>query len=98
MAGTGYCISRLLLPDPFYLQEKCLLGMEDPRERAYKAVTYAAVTFSVVAIVSLCISMPIVYSFVDSIQHQTKKDLQFCKVGSLLETSAKFHLECLILQ
>ncbi|KIH55590.1 nematode cuticle collagen domain protein [Ancylostoma duodenale] len=53
--------------------------MEDPRERAYKAVAYSAVTFSLVAILSVCITMPIVYNFVDHVQQQTKRDLQFCK-------------------
>ncbi|VDL70264.1 unnamed protein product [Nippostrongylus brasiliensis] len=55
--------------------------MEDPRERAYKAVAYSAVTFSLVAILSVCITMPIVYNFVDHVQQQTKRDLQFCKPG-----------------
>ncbi|VDM26995.1 unnamed protein product [Toxocara canis] len=53
--------------------------MEEQRERAYKAVAYAAVTFSLISILSVCITMPIVYSFVDHVQQQTKKDLQFCK-------------------
>ncbi|VDM98092.1 unnamed protein product, partial [Onchocerca ochengi] len=53
--------------------------MEEQRERAYKAVAYAAVTFSLISILSVCITMPIVYSFVDHIQQQTRKDLQFCK-------------------
>ncbi|VDO41643.1 unnamed protein product [Onchocerca flexuosa] len=55
--------------------------MEEQRERAYKAVAYAAVTFSLISILSVCITMPIVYSFVDHIQQQTRKDLQFCKVS-----------------
>lgn len=54
--------------------------MEDARERAYKAVAYSAVTFSLLAIVSVCITMPMVYNFVDHIQQQTKRDLSFCKV------------------
>ncbi|VDO50025.1 unnamed protein product, partial [Brugia timori] len=53
--------------------------MEEQRERAYKAVAYAAVTFSLISVLSVCITMPIVYSFVDHIQQQTRKDLQFCK-------------------
>ena len=54
---------------------------EDARERAYKAVAYSAVTFSLIAILSVCISMPIVYNFIDHIQQQTKQDLMFCKVN-----------------
>ncbi|VDM76281.1 unnamed protein product [Strongylus vulgaris] len=66
----------------------CREVMEDPRERAYKAVAYSAVTFSLVAILSVCITMPIVYNFVDHVQQQTKRDLQFCKVHRIL--TAKF--------
>lgn len=54
---------------------------EDARERAYKAVAYSPVTFSLIAILSVCISMPIVYNFIDHIQQQTKQDLMFCKVN-----------------
>lgn len=54
--------------------------MEDNRERAYKFVAYSAVTFSLVAILSVCITMPMVYNFVNHVQQQTKRDLQYCKV------------------
>ncbi|KAK0400288.1 hypothetical protein QR680_003441 [Steinernema hermaphroditum] len=64
-------------------------SMEDQRERAYKLVAYSAVTFSLIAILSVCITMPIVYNFVDHIQEQTKKDLQFCKAS--LPTYNPFH-------
>ncbi|CAD6192770.1 unnamed protein product [Caenorhabditis auriculariae] len=53
--------------------------LEDPREKAYKAVAYSAVTFSFVAILSVCVSMPVVFNFVDSIHQQTKRDMSFCK-------------------
>ena len=55
------------------------------RERAYKYVAYSAVTFSLVAILSVCITMPIVYNFVDHIQQQTKQELEFCKVSHLFQ-------------
>lgn len=55
----------------------------EARERAYKVVAYAAVTFSLLSILAVSITMPIVYNFVDHIQAQTKRDLQFCKVPLL---------------
>ena len=54
---------------------------EDGREKAYKIVAYSAVSFSLLAILAVCITMPIVYSFVEHIQLQTKKELEHCKVG-----------------
>uniref|UniRef100_A0A915DCQ2 Nematode cuticle collagen N-terminal domain-containing protein n=1 Tax=Ditylenchus dipsaci TaxID=166011 RepID=A0A915DCQ2_9BILA len=56
-----------------------LLAMEESREKAYKLVTYSAVSFSLLAILAVCITMPIVYNFVDHIQQQTKRELEFCK-------------------
>lgn len=55
--------------------------MEDTREKAYKAVAYSAVTLSFIAILAVGITMPIMYNFVDHIQSQSKKELEFCKVN-----------------
>lgn len=55
--------------------------MEDNREKAYKYVAYSAVSFSIIAIMAVTITMPIVYNFVDHIQQQTKQELEFCKVS-----------------
>ena len=55
--------------------------MEDGREKAYKYVAYTAVSFSLLAILVVCITMPIVFNFVDHIQQQTKQELDFCKVS-----------------
>lgn len=68
--------------------------MEDTRERAYKFVAYSAVTFSLVAILSVCITMPMVYNFVNHVQQQTKRDLQYCKV----EAVYSFFFACTALQ
>lgn len=54
---------------------------EEARERAYKLVAYVAVGFSLVAILAVALCLPVVYNFVDHIQRQTKRELQFCKVG-----------------
>ena len=56
---------------------------EEVRERAYKLVAYTAVGFSLVAILAVAICMPIVYNFVEHIQRQTKRELDFCKVKIL---------------
>ncbi|GMS94615.1 hypothetical protein PENTCL1PPCAC_16790, partial [Pristionchus entomophagus] len=65
---------------PKYQEEATMTDCSDePRERAYKAVAYAAVTFSLLAVLSVCISMPIVYNFVEHVEQQTRRDLSFCK-------------------
>lgn len=56
---------------------------DSAREKAYKIVAYSAVGFSLVAVLAVCITMPIVYNFVLHVQHQTKHELEMCKVSAL---------------
>lgn len=44
-------------------------------------VAFAAVGFSLLAVIAVCITMPIVYNFVIHIQQQTKHELDLCKVS-----------------
>lgn len=55
----------------------------DMRERAYKFVAYSAVICSLLAILAACVTMPIVYNFVEHVQYQTKIELDYCKVRVL---------------
>ncbi|CAJ0579497.1 unnamed protein product, partial [Mesorhabditis spiculigera] len=52
---------------------------EAQRERAYKAVAFAAVSFSLLAVLSVCVSLPVVYNFVEHVQQQTQRELTACK-------------------
>ncbi|KAI6231141.1 Col-cuticle-N domain-containing protein [Aphelenchoides besseyi] len=53
--------------------------LDDARERAYKLVAFTAVGFSLLAVLAVCITMPIVYNFVQHVQQQTKTELSLCK-------------------
>ncbi|KAI6180381.1 Col-cuticle-N domain-containing protein [Aphelenchoides besseyi] len=53
--------------------------LDDARERAYKLVAFTAVGFSLLAVLAVCITMPIVYNFVLHVQQQTKTELSLCK-------------------
>ncbi len=57
---------------------------EDHREKAYKFVAYSAVTFSLVAILSVCITLPMVYNYVQNLQTHMMAELDFCKVRESL--------------
>ncbi len=52
----------------------------EEREKAYKAVAFTGVGMSLLAILAVCLTMPLVYNFVSQVQYQTVKELQFCKV------------------
>jgi hypothetical protein len=80
LQSTGRSVSRTTVIARSGPLVKSAATMEDNRERAYKFVAYSAVTFSLVAILSVCITMPMVYNFVNHVQQQTKRDLQYCKV------------------
>ncbi|UMM22810.1 hypothetical protein L5515_003830 [Caenorhabditis briggsae] len=52
---------------------------EQQRLHAYRFVAYSAVTFSVVAVFSLCITLPMVYNYVHGIKTQINHEIKFCK-------------------
>ena len=54
---------------------------EEPRERAYRFVAYSAVTFSVVAVLAVCVTLPMVYNYVHHIKRSMQHEMSFCKVG-----------------
>ncbi|KFD65161.1 hypothetical protein M514_22636, partial [Trichuris suis] len=54
----------------------------ETRDKAYRLVTYAASTFSVAAILSICISFPMVYNYVQHVQSMAREDLLNCKVSA----------------
>uniref|UniRef100_A0A183BHT6 Col_cuticle_N domain-containing protein n=1 Tax=Globodera pallida TaxID=36090 RepID=A0A183BHT6_GLOPA len=51
----------------------------DSRIRAYKFVAYSAVTFSIVAVLSVVITLPMVYNYVAHVRRQMQHELGFCK-------------------
>jgi hypothetical protein len=61
----------------------CSSNSQCAREKAYKVVAFAAVGFSLVAVLAVCVTMPIVYNFVVHVQQQTKHELDLCKVGGV---------------
>ena len=57
------------------------MGTEsDSRIKAYKFVAYAAVSFSVVAVLSVVVTLPMVYNYVSHVRRQMQHELNFCKV------------------
>lgn len=56
---------------------------ESVREAVYKIIALSAVSCSILAIMAVAITLPIVYNFVDHIQKQTKRELDLCKVAEL---------------
>ncbi len=53
----------------------------DTRIKAYKFVAYSAVTFSVVAVLSVCVTLPMVYNYVHHVRRQMNNEITFCKVS-----------------
>ena len=50
------------------------------RTKAYKFVAYSAVTFSIVAVLSVVCTLPMVYNYVSHVRRQMHHELSFCKV------------------
>lgn len=52
----------------------------DGRIKAYEFVAYSAVSFSIVSILSVVISLPMVYNYVAHVRRQMQHEINFCKV------------------
>ncbi|EJW79181.1 hypothetical protein WUBG_09909 [Wuchereria bancrofti] len=54
----------------------------DSRIKAYKFVAYSAVSFSIIAVLSVVISLPMVYNYVAHVRRQMHREINYCKVIS----------------
>nr|CDJ80285.1 Nematode cuticle collagen and Collagen triple helix repeat domain containing protein [Haemonchus contortus] len=71
-------------------------GMEiEQRIKAYRFVSYAAVTFSVVAVLSVCLTLPMVYNYVNHVKRQINIDITFCQRTAKDIWSEVSHLDVL---
>ncbi|VDM77869.1 unnamed protein product [Strongylus vulgaris] len=52
------------------------------RIKAYRFVSYAAVTFSIVAVLSVCFTLPMVYNYVSYVKRQINTDITFCRASA----------------
>lgn len=53
----------------------------ETRVKAYRFVAYSAVTFSVVAVLSVCVTLPMVYNYVHHVKRSMHSEINFCKVS-----------------
>ena len=56
----------------------------DSRIKAYKFVAYSAVTFSIVAVLSVALTLPMVFNYVSHVRRQMQHEINFCKVKHLI--------------
>ena len=49
--------------------------------KAYRFVAYSAVTFSVVSILSVCVTLPLVYNYVHLIKRNMQQEVLVCRVS-----------------
>uniref|UniRef100_A0A914RCZ7 Nematode cuticle collagen N-terminal domain-containing protein n=1 Tax=Parascaris equorum TaxID=6256 RepID=A0A914RCZ7_PAREQ len=49
------------------------------RVNAYRLVAYAAITFSFVAILTICVTLSIVYNYIHHVRKQMHVEIAFCK-------------------
>jgi hypothetical protein len=53
----------------------------ESRIKAYRFVAYSAVTFSVVAVISVCVTLPMVYNYVHNVRRHMHNEITFCRVS-----------------
>lgn len=67
----------------------------ESRIKAYRFVAYSAVTFSVVAVLSVCVTLPMVYNYVSHVRRQMNNEITFCRARfTSLHWFKKWFLEC----
>lgn len=52
----------------------------DTKVKAYKFVAYSAITFSLVAVLSVSITLPLLYNYVRHVRSQLDRDYTLCQV------------------
>lgn len=63
------------------------------RIKAYRFVAYSAVTFSVVAVLSVCVTLPMVYNYVHHVRRQMHSEITYCKVSIFMKFCGVFSWE-----
>jgi len=53
----------------------------ESRIKAYKIVAYSSVTFSVTAVVCICIALPMLQNYVNHVKHQITREMLHCQVN-----------------
>ncbi|KAL3105842.1 hypothetical protein niasHT_026617 [Heterodera trifolii] len=49
------------------------------RIKAYRFVAYSAVCFSVVSVLSVCVTLPLVYNYVHHVRRSMNNEVNYCK-------------------
>lgn len=52
--------------------------------KAYRLIGYAAITFSTLAVISMTITLPMVYNYIYSVRRQATSELNECRVSNIL--------------
>ncbi|CAD6196242.1 unnamed protein product [Caenorhabditis auriculariae] len=72
-----------------FLRPQPVMDLET-RIKAYRFVAYSAVTFSVVAVLSVCVTLPMVYNYVHHVKRTMHNEITFCK-GSAKDIWSEVH-------
>lgn len=51
----------------------------DTRLKAYKFVAYSAVSFSVVAVLAVCVTLPMAHNYVKHVRAHMRHEIKYCK-------------------
>lgn len=51
------------------------------REKVYTFVTYTAATFSLIAILAIFITLPMVNNYINNVNARAQQEIEFCQVN-----------------
>lgn len=50
------------------------------RVKAYRFIVYSTVGFSVLAVLSICLTLPMLYNYINEIKKSIDTEIEFCQV------------------
>ncbi|VDP13899.1 unnamed protein product [Onchocerca flexuosa] len=71
----------ILFPKASSINKRIKMIELQSRIKAYKLIGYSAFFFSFLAILSICITLPMVYNYVHHVRQKMISDIEFCKVS-----------------
>ncbi|ETN72379.1 hypothetical protein NECAME_18890, partial [Necator americanus] len=55
------------------------MDAEKQRVAVYRCLIYAAIGYSVIPLLSICVNIPMVYNYIHYVKNMTDNDIKYCK-------------------
>ncbi|PAV73598.1 hypothetical protein WR25_00778 [Diploscapter pachys] len=78
-SGVGAELAGILSPFQLIMEKEQFAKEADTKIKAYYLIGYAGITFSVICLLSMCITLPVVYNYVNQLKGQAQDEFRTCE-------------------